>query len=106
MLHQTTPESLGIAPGALNSAAKLRPILVAAREAFQRGLGDAGSCVSACLVFDDIGRVPHLAFQVRSADGAFLTTSELMATLREQSMAHIEERGAACATSIRCSLFG
>lgn len=102
-IHPTS-ESLALAPGAIGAAAKLRPLLASSREAFQRGLGDAGICTSASLTFDDTSDAPRLGFAVQLMDGGSHKLGDRMRSLRDQTVSCIEERGAACATAIRAGL--
>jgi hypothetical protein len=95
-----SPEPLG----ALEAGKRIRPCLAAARTAFQRGLGDAGTCTAALLIFDDGADLPTLAFQFVTADGGSHLVSERTGSPDCGLAEHIEERGAAAATAFRAGL--
>ena len=102
--QQPSPESIGLSPAVQNAAAKMRPLLDRSREAFQRGLGDVAICDGARLTFDDKSEAPLLEFVVRLRHGEIRRFAERMRTYVEQTMSHIEERGAACATLVTAGL--
>jgi hypothetical protein len=91
------------AEGALASIARIlaKPV-DALRQAFQRGLGDAATCVRARLAFDDAQGPPVLVVYVRlpgeSATLAF--ADEVTSIDRQAHMQAAEERGAALRTAI------
>ena len=87
---------------AICAASFARPLQVQ-REAFQKGLGDAGVCFRTAMIFDDAGSLPALDHYVALPGGAFQVFSERIAS-NESAALRAEERGAAAATAIRMGL--
>ena len=84
-------------------AARLAWPLAVQREGFQRGLGEAGTCVRATMVFDDMGSAPALDFHVELEGGVVQVFTERVASSTSAAL-KAEERGAAAATAIMAGL--
>jgi hypothetical protein len=89
------------APAAV--VARLAGALAVQRAGFQRGLGEAGTCVRATMVFDDMGSAPALNFHVELEGGVVQVFGEHV-TSSTSSALKAEERGAAAATAIKTGL--
>jgi hypothetical protein len=98
----TSPQPLA----ALEAGRRVRPCLIAAREAFQRGLGEAATCTAAVLAFDDGHDLPALNFLFVTADGVSAWAGERATSADYKLPSAIQERGASAATSIRAGLIG
>ena len=104
MSKTNEPGDIKVDVGALPVFARcLAPALVKMREAFQRGLGDAGVCSQASLTFDDAESPPSLNFHVEIA-GEQRVFSERVISRAGELRGASEERGAACATAIKAGL--
>lgn len=93
--------------GALGSIARILAKPVGAlRQAFQRGLGDAATCVLARLAFDDQQGAPVLVVYIRlPGDSTTLAfADEIISIDRQAHMQAAEERGAALRTAIEAGL--
>ena len=84
-------------------AARLAGPLALQRSAFQRGLGDAGTCTRALLIFDDAGNPPSLDFHVELEGGVAQVFSERVTSPTSAALI-AEERGSAAATAIKAGL--
>jgi hypothetical protein len=91
---------------ALAAGRRLRPPLIGAREAFQKGLGEVATCTVATLCFDDGHDLPSLNFLIVTAGGANVWVGERVTSTDCKLTNALEERGAAAATSIRAGLLG
>jgi hypothetical protein len=89
------------APAAV--AARLAWPLAVQREGFQRGLGEAGTCVRATMSFDDMGSPPSLDFHVELEGGVVQVFSEGVTSSASPAL-KAEERGAAARTAIKAGL--
>jgi len=84
----------------------LTPPLATMRAAFQRGLGDTAQCIAATLTFDHAGNPPIMTFHMVLTDGQPQVVSEAITSRVLETEEAAQERGAACATSIKAGLIG